>query len=386
MPSVLDFARYKGELERQLLRRIGYTNGLHKIRRFARVVEYLYGAMPCSARLLAEIIMREENRSSLEDSERALSGAKYARGIVDVCSKLELIEGFGPKLSLSSHGYACHAINQQVHREQLLDAFLLSRVVSADGEYSLNILRLIAEGTTETDVVGRELFRRFLLVIEQKTRWAKTLDDRFTKDAITVALVEARGVLEKALQNENVGFFLKHTINPRLEWLNDLGCITSSPGQPSHLTQRGARLLEEVKAVGCWTDSHIFLPFDSSLADYLGLPNVIAGSKAVDFVWRWTAATFRDGENRTGWSVGPEAILDYIERIYPHVKLATFNEADLLSCYEVLASELACAGWLLPACDFESVVKGLIEKYPDRLFKLSKRRGLGMYIALKSKP
>ena len=61
MASLLDFERYGADLQKQLIRRIGYTNGLHKIRRFLRVVQYLHPIMPTSAALLAQVVIRQEN-------------------------------------------------------------------------------------------------------------------------------------------------------------------------------------------------------------------------------------------------------------------------------------------------------------------------------------
>src|SRR5579862_4723347 len=126
MASVLDFERYSSEISRQLLRRIGYTNGLHKIRRFGRLVEYLYPIMPTSARLLAQVIIREENLRP-DEAERPLTSTKYAIGIIDVAQALTLLERFGPKIALSSQGYALHAINQRTNDEHVL-AFLLGKV------------------------------------------------------------------------------------------------------------------------------------------------------------------------------------------------------------------------------------------------------------------
>src|ERR1700723_358098 len=161
MASVLDFDRYHSELDRQLLRRIGYTNGLHKIRRFTRVVEYLFPIMPTSAALLAQVIIREENANS-NGTERQLKGTKYAVGIVEVAQALTLIERFGRKLSLSSQGYACHALNAQKAPEHILDAFLLEKVIESDGECSLNVLRIVSEGTVGLVGIGEALMSRLL--------------------------------------------------------------------------------------------------------------------------------------------------------------------------------------------------------------------------------
>src|SRR2546426_700913 len=141
MASVLSLERYAADLSRQLLRRIGYTNGLHKIRRFARVVEYVYPIMPTSARQLAQIIIREENKRAA-DKETQLRGADYASGIIDVAKALLLLERFGPKIALSSQGYACHALVQTGCEQSVIDSFLFHKTIEADGEYTLNILRL----------------------------------------------------------------------------------------------------------------------------------------------------------------------------------------------------------------------------------------------------
>src|SRR6266705_5870106 len=104
MASILEFERYKSDLNRQLLRRIGYTNGLHKIRRFARLVEYVYPIMPTSVGVLAQVIIQEENKRAdkLGEGDRQLKGKKYATGIVDVAQALTLLEKFGTKIALSS--------------------------------------------------------------------------------------------------------------------------------------------------------------------------------------------------------------------------------------------------------------------------------------------
>ena len=112
MPSLLEFKRYSKDLDRQLLRRIGYTNGLHYIERFARVVEYVYPIIPCSELLLREIIMHSEKTAT---GEQAIKGTKYAQGVVDVARALGLLEKVGPKLSLTDQGYALHAINSRLN-------------------------------------------------------------------------------------------------------------------------------------------------------------------------------------------------------------------------------------------------------------------------------
>lgn len=258
MASVLDFERYAADLNRQLLRRIGYTNGLHKIERFARVVEYLYEVMPTSKRLFAQIVIEKENAAS----EPHLTGPEYAKGIIDVAQALDLIEKFGPKLSLSSSGYACHALNVFDQGCPLL-SFLLASVIASDGEYTLNILRLIYQGHSDVEALGSLLMDQFRALIDLKIRRAQEdIPERFAQRMIIGLLSDAKTKLEKALRNKSVSLFYRHTVTPRVEWLSDLGCIEQVNGSKAHqLTPAGLRLLT---AVGTDGDSSgpILLPLD----------------------------------------------------------------------------------------------------------------------------
>jgi len=390
MASVLDFDRYHDQLDRQLLRRIGYTNGLHKIHRFVRVAEYLYAIMPTSARVLAQVIIAEENKIMVEGA-RQLKGSKYALGIVDVAQALTLIEKFGPKLSLSSQGYACHALNQCGFSQSALDAFLLEKTIEADGECTLNILQLVKEGALELLDIGSTLMSRLLANIDFKLRWAaECIDDRFSQLAVTTLLTDAQKTLQRAVTppksyvgKSPVEFFYKHTVNPRLEWLEDLGCLESaSRGYPT-VTERGINLLSEIKVLGGVHADFIFLPLDSWLADHLSLPSLYRGESANDFAWRLVASAQDLQPKFSHICDNHTDLLEQIKILYPAVKLANFNEADALSIYEVLAAREASEGRLLAHVGFDQVISQLVEEFPSDIFKLTKRRGTGLYIALK---
>lgn len=381
MPSVLDFERYGSELSRQLLRRIGYTNGLHKIRRFARVVEYVYKVMPTSVAELTQIIIREENARG----ESQLGGVEYAAGIIDVARALLLLERFGPKIALSSQGYACHALMRTSAPEPHIDPFLFHKVVEADGEYTLNILRLINEGISEPTALGEALFARFLALIEYKKGWVDSnVLNRFSQRALVSMLDEARVTLEKAIKNKpsHVDFFFKHTINPRVEWLQDLGCVVSRANGGQTCTDKGVRILDQIKGLGGWQGQFVFLPLDQWLAAQLDIPNLYRSTANSNFTWRLVAATVNANPEET--ALGDHAILlGEIKAIYQYVKLANFNEADALSLYEVMAARAADGGKVLPQEPFEHALAELVREFPDEIFKLSKRRGKGLYIALK---
>jgi hypothetical protein len=390
MASVLDFDRYHDQLDRQLLRRIGYTNGLHKIHRFARVIEYLYPIMPTSARVLAQVIIAEENKRTAEGA-RQLKGSKYAIGIVDVAQALTLIERFGTKLSLSSQGYACHALNAYASSPSVVDAFLLEKTIEADGECTLNILRLVKEGTRDVSDIGSGLMRRLLAIIEFKLQWtSERIDDRFSQRAVTALLTDAQKTLQRAINpvkshigKSPVEFFYKHTVSPRLEWLEDLGCLQSTPSGRPTVTESGMNLLSQVQELGGYHADFIFLPLDYWLADYLSLPNLYPDGAVKDFTWHLVASTRKPQPSNSTICEDHAQLLAQIRTLYPAVKLANFNEADALSLYEVFAAREAAEGRLLAHAGFDQALSQLVEEFSSEIFKLSKRRGAGLYVALK---
>ena len=384
MASVLNFERYGGELQRQLLRRIGYTNGLHRIRRFSRVVEYLYAAMPTSVPMLVQILMREENLRSQRKRtpERTLRGRKYAQGIVDVAQALLLIERFGPKISLSSQGYACHAL-VQLADESVLDAFLMQKVIDSDGEYSLNILQLISEGISSVSAMGRKLTERFIALIQFKASWVtERVRESYSQRTLAAMLSDAEKKFRHATERNGGDLFLKHTVSPRVEWLVDLGCVVCDDAGVHCITERGRSVLNELRALGGWRRTFVFLPFDGWLTSQLSLPNLLTGESCEDFSWRLVAA-FHSVEPVDQPLPAARELLAFVRSVYDDVKLANFNEADALSLFEVLAATHACHGGVVRQRQFEAALAQLIREFPAEAFKLSKRRGHGLYIALK---
>lgn len=383
MASVLSFERYAADLNRQLLRRIGYTNGLHKIRRFARVVEYVYPIMPTSARQLAQIIITEENKRAA-DKETQLRGADYASGIIDVAKALLLLERFGPKIALSSQGYACHALVQTGCEQNVIDSFLFHKTIEADGEYTLNILRLVSEGLSGVMRLGEALRERFIALIRFKRQWAERIPNRFSQRTLVGMLDDAQRTFEKAVSKDAnlVEFFYKHTINPRLEWLEDFGCIASAKAAGLECTEKGARVLAGVKELGGWNEQFIFLPVDKWLASELELPRLSLASEEDEFAWRIVAAGM--AQRITEHPLGDaRRLLTEIKSVYPFVKLANFNEADALSLYEVMAAKAVVKGTVVSLSGFERTLDQLAREFPKEIFRLSKRRGRGLYIALK---
>ena len=376
MASILEFLRYRSELDRQLLRRIGYTNGLHYIERFARVVEYVYPNIPCSLPLLQEIIINSERERT---GTSALKGDKYTQGIIDVTRALGLLEKVGPKISLTGKGYALHAIKNIESYTNRIKPFMFVRVLEADGEYTLNILRLIDEGYRGSKAIGEELMKRFLTLMEFKAEQARQLPDKLSQDVILSALAEAKKILEKALRKEGVDRFYKHTVNPRQEWLRDLGYIVAT-NDHEEVTTSGKRVLSYLARRGCYQEHFISLPFSEWLASTLGIPNRVT---AKDLFWSITVYGISGAEQKSEITQDTRGLLEKIKSIYPYVKLVDFNEAEVSSLYEVLACLEAVNGKILPEDDFGVAMQDILRKYPREVFNLTKRRGIGSYIALK---
>jgi hypothetical protein len=196
-------------------------------------------------------------------------------------------------------------------------------------------------------------------------------------------LTEAQRTLQKAVDKPPalIEFFLKHTVTPRLEWLEDLGYLCSERDGTLLISRKGTTILQQIRRMGGWHQTFILLPLDHWLASHLDIPNFYPGESSNDFSWRIAAAA-----NGPCDIVIPDhaSLLMEIKALYPFVKLANFNEADALSIYEVIATKNATQGSVLSQVDFEKVLIDLVQQFPREIFKLSKRRGKGLYIGLKT--
>jgi hypothetical protein len=402
MPSILELSRNKSALSRELLRRIGYTNGLHDIFRFARVVEYLYPIIPASMLSLKAEIAEQENKRA---SQSKLSPNKYVQGIIDVARALGLIHKVAAKLSLSDRGYALHAVQNQTKDSQGgCRAFLLMSVLNSDGEYFLNILDLIGKGLSSTGELGKGLMDRMFLVIQIKERWADDeIKSNIAAETVKGELADAQRVLESALDpNRKVLFksratsedrildpddrirrFLEHTVGPRREWLTDLGCITENSVESPRLTKRGRDLLQFFADIGCKRTVDgaevYFLPLSENLCQVLDARNLTNDTK--DLFWRAVAIAMSGSAEPIG--IEGRTLLDRIKAVYPYVKLYGFNEAEISSVFQALSCQEALSGHYLREEQFEEMLLQLTKEYPSEIFRLSKRRGIGGYIALR---
>ncbi|MBT9140331.1 MAG: hypothetical protein DDT30_00907 [Dehalococcoidia bacterium] len=389
MASILEVGQQLPLIDRELLRRIGYTNGLSDIWRFARVVEYLYPRIPCALPVLREVIMHEE---------KAIDGAKYAQGVVDVARALGLLEQVGTKLSLSARGYALHALEQLDLTGESRRVFLLMSVMEFDGECTLNLLDLYTRGHGETADVGNHLMTRLFWIMNAKQEWAEArLYPRFVRDTILGELSKARSKLKGALDtskkrlnlsrtpikeriltpDQRVSRFLEHTVIPRRGWLLDLGCMEENKTGFT-LTEVGSRLLNALRANGCYRDGCVILPLSQSLSDALQIENFSDGT---DLFWRITAMAV--GTSADIIRYAHQYLLTRIKEMYQHVKLYGFNETESASVFHVLSAMEALRGQYIPQAEFEQQISELARLFSNEVFLLRQRRGQGGYIALK---
>lgn len=392
MAGILELNRQRYQIKRELLRRIGYTNGLHDIYRFARVVEYLYPLIPSTTAMLQSVII---------EAEEKVSGKEYARGIIDIAWSLLLIDKVGQKLSLSDRGYALHAIEQQSTTQKYRRAFLLMSVLDADGEYFVNLLDMIGQGVTETTELGRGLVDRLFKIIELKEQWGNTsIHSSIARDTVIGYLREARRVLKKAIDpnqkvlmksratleerrlssEERVERFLEHTVRPRLEWFVKLGCAKKDDNGHLVITEQGKQLLGLFKTIDYWRDGSYLLPISDWLAEVLDAENL---ADAKDLFWRAVATTLAGRAEPYRLQGREREVLARIKSIYQHLKIYGFNQARISAVFHVLNCIECVDGGYLEKDEFEETVSILAREFPKEIFRLGKRRELEGYIALK---
>lgn len=397
MANILELNRQKFQIKRELLRRIGYTNGLHDIYRFARVVEYLYPLIPSTQTVLRSVIIDEEAERGLSK----ISGTDYAQGIIDVAGSLLLIDKVGQKLSLSDRGYALHALEQQDNKEAYRRAFLLMSVLDADGEYFVNLLDIVGQGVTGTTELGRGLMDRMFKIIELKEQWGKTsIHSSIAQDIVLGYLREARRKLEEAMDpsqkvlaksratleerrlspEERVERFLEHTVTPRLKWLVALGCAKKDDSGHLVVMEQGEKLLAFFKTAECWRNGVYLLPIAEWLAEVLDAENL---ADAKDLFWRAVATTLADRAEPYCLQGREREVLARIKSIYRHLKIYGFNQARISAVFHALSCIECVNGRYLEKDEFEETVSILARDFPKEIFRLGRRRELEGYIALK---
>ena len=386
--TMLSLVQQRPRIRSELSRRIGYTNGLHDIFRFARVVTYLYRIAPASVASLRSTILERE----------PVRGPKYADGVIDVGRALGLLHKSGTNLTLSDKGYALYAVQQVNESSETTRALLLHSVLEADGEATLNLLDILANATTSASL-GELLVERLLRILELRECWAKQeIEAKFVRDMILQELSDSKRRLTIAVDmdrkqtqswsayreerrltaKQRVERFYTHTVNPRRGWLKDLGCIREQGRHQYHVTEAGHRLLASFKKACCYSDSVFILPFSVDVSQLLG---VTAAGHTKDLFWRATASSFVDPAVPVNLS--PDEHFHLLASIYPHVKFHLFNEAAIESVHDALAAQLAINGQYVERHFFNALLESTFKNFPDKVYRLRQRHGDSGYIAMK---
>ena len=388
--SALGLIQQRSRIKAELSRRIGYTNGLHDILRFARVVAYLHGMGPASTALLRSAILEQE----------PVRGQKYAEGVIDVGRALGLIHKAGTMLTLSDKGYALYAVQQLDDSNETVKALLLHSILVHDGDASLNLLDILADQAT-TGEEGKALVKRLLRVLElRRLRAEEEISDKFTKDLVLQELSESERRLANAVDLDRKtgpswsGFqserslsagqrlerFYAHMVNPRRGWLRDLGLVREHARHQYGVTKSGRRLLTAVKEAAYYTDQVFVLPFSDEVSDQLGVNHHV---ETDDLFWRFVARSFREPEESVG--LPTDQYLHLVGRIYPHAKFHLFNEAAIESLYHAMLAQLAVGGEYMERRVFDDLLQASLVKYPDRLYGLRQRHGRSGYVTVKGR-
>lgn len=387
--TMLNLIQQWPRIRNELSRRIGYTNGLHDIFRFARVVRYLVELGPAPSTALRSAILANEN----------VAGAKYVDGVIEVGRALGLIHKAGTNLTPADKGFALYAVEQYDGNIEAKTALLLNAVLEADGDATLNLLDLM---TSSDDIAshGETLVSRLIKITDIRIRWTEhNINDQMVRNMVIRDLNETKARLTKATDpgqkrshtwssyreerrltsEQRVNRFYEHTINPRRGWLKDLGCIRSEGKELLTLTSRGRRLLNAFKTNNCYTESGFVLPFSTDVERAFG----ITTSREHDNIfWSATASFFKDRTHPTNLP-GVE-MFRLIQSLYPYVKLHVFNEAAVESIYTAMSAILALNGQHMSRSWFNKALNAVSREYPDRIYLLGARQERTSYIALRS--
>ena len=388
--SVLSLIQQRSKIRSELSRRVGYTNGLHGIFRFARVVTYLHELGPAPTASLRNIILSREE---------GVSGRKYADGVIDVARALGLVCKSGTSLTPSDKGYALFAAQRIDQSEKTAAALLLHSVLEFDGDATLNLLDILST-TGSSESQGNLLIQRLLRVLDIRARW--TRDNVQSKSVREMLLQELSGLqvrlamaadidrrrvhtwsaYREAWQlsaQERLKRFHAHTMNPRRGWLKELGCIREENRHRYRLTKAGQRLLTFFKDQACHVDSTFVLPFSFEVSEILSVPTP---ESRKDLFWRATASSF--GDSVVPEQLSTEQQLGLIEEVYPHVKFQLFNEAAIDSVYASLAARSATEARYIKRERFNRLLETAIQRYPNKVYKLRERHGASGYITVRS--
>jgi hypothetical protein len=368
MPALLELSRNRDALRQQLIRRIGYTEGLFRILRHADVLEAIADALPLSVPLV-DTKLREAMRRFSDSGESAkATGRAYGEGVRNVLIALGFLRRTGAKLALSARGRALVAVHRSAgSASEPLRALLAASVIDADGDYALNVL---TEGPPR-------FARNVQAVIARKRGWFEGMPRSPAREFAIEYLDRSKATLfstaressdHTSLLNENT---LRHTVTPRAGWLRDLRL------GPPKVRHRVVSALRDERQ--CAKDSDgadiVTLGLAPGIVDSLKLEVPAFGS---DLLWRVVALIRADDPELATFDHS-----SFYEQ-YAHLRLRSFNQVEIEAVFEVQAANAAAAGQILQPTTFVAKLNDFIDEAPD-VWRLSARRSgeLGGYIAVR---
>ena len=404
MPSILEYQRYKDQLSNELFRRIGYTNTLYKIFRFGEVVKNTYQLFPVSQAILV---------SNIQQHHPELKDPKYATGTVDVLSALDVLRRAGPRIMLTEHGRALAALTQQSWYESGKKFFFLRAVLEADGDYLLNLLRLLPEtgaGSEATKGLGIVFFNSILALLKQRreevkgyvsTAWIQRpaiqhlarAEESIKYDILNEPRPQSTLTLEARLKQVRARrrgrtrpatggptATLRHTLDPRKGWLLDLGLVTLTKQRTYELTPCGSRLLERVKSDGFEVNGLLRIPFTVPLAQALDISSRVQIPE--NYFHDLAVDAYHHGMPDE-YQTSIECFLADLKQFFPLVKLKNFNQAEILALHECMSIKAASDGQLLKEQQFYAWLDEALGEFGDQVYRVAGRRGQEGYLAFR---
>ena len=404
MPSILEYQRHKEQLSNELFRRIGYTNTLYKIFRFGEVVKNTYQLFPVSQAILV---------SSIQQHHPELKDPKYATGAVDVLGALNALRRAGPRIMLTEHGRALAALTHQSWYESGKKFFFLRAVLEADGDYLLNLLKLLPEtaaGSEATKGLGIIFFNSILALLKQRreevngyvsTAWIQRpaiqqlvrAEQSIRYDILNEPRPQRTLTLEERLKQVRARkrgrttpatggptATLRHTLDPRKGWLVDLGLVTLTEQRTYELTPCGSRLLERVKSDGFEVNGLLRIPFTVPLAQSLDISSEVQIPE--NYFQELAVHVYHQGMPDE-YQTTIECFLADLKHFFPLVKLKNFNQAEILALHECMSIKAASDGKLLKEQQFRAWLEEALDKFGDQVYRVAGRHGREGYLAFR---
>jgi hypothetical protein len=409
MTSVLEYQRRKVQFQKELFRRIGYTNTLYQIFRFGEIVRDTSDLFPVSQIILV-------NRIRVLRPE--LKQQKYVTGVIDILGALNIARRAGPRVVLTPRGRALAAIVKQRWYDKVKSHFFLRSILEADGDYILNLLSLIDGTHADSEAIkslGISFFRKILEMLElREGELVRCLSSRFIrsiatqqvglfKDSIRYDILNEKRpprtlTLEKRLKLVNAeraqkgktggitrldkepSDTVRHTLDPRRGWLEDLGLAAKGEANEYHLTPVGVSLLERVRSDGFQLGNTLRVPFSTELVTALGINEACSIPKGY-FGQIIMEAYLGRKPQEYGGTV--EDFFADVEFFFDLIRLKRFNQAEIPALYECIALKAAAIGQLLTEEHFHILLDTVFKKYGDQLFRVSGRYGGEGYISFR---